>query len=61
MTAADRGPSFDGIKIGRPATGALIDAGYRRLVDLPEDLDALKELHGVGPAALRRLKAAREQ
>lgn len=55
----DRGPSFDGVKIGRPATGALIDAGYQRLTDLPDDLDELLELHGVGPSAVRRLQAVR--
>ncbi|MFD4369480.1 hypothetical protein [Rhodococcus sp. NPDC058521] len=36
---ADRGPTFDGIKIGRPATGALIDAGHSTLSDFPSDLD----------------------
>jgi len=46
----DRGPEFDGVKIGRPATGALIDAGYRRLTDLPDDLDELLQLHAVGPS-----------
>jgi hypothetical protein len=53
----DRGPEFDGVKIGRPATGALIDAGYRRLTDLP---DELLQLHGVGPSAVRRLQAVRD-
>ncbi len=24
----DRGPELDGVRIGRPATGALIDAGH---------------------------------
>lgn len=57
----DRGPEFDGVRIGRPATGALIDAGYRRLGDLPDDLDELLPLHGVGPSAVRRLAAARTQ
>lgn len=52
----DRGPDFDGVRIGRPATGALIDAGMRRLEDLPEDLDRLLELHGVGPRAVRLLR-----
>lgn len=56
----DRGPTFDGVKIGRPATGALIDAGYRRLTDLPDDLDELLRLHGVGPSAVRRLQAVRD-
>ena len=55
----DRGDTFDGVKLGRPATGALIDAGYSSLLDLPADLAELAELHGVGPAAIRRLKAAR--
>ncbi|MFD4407259.1 helix-hairpin-helix domain-containing protein [Nocardia sp. NPDC058499] len=60
MSAAqDRGPVFDGVKIGRPATGALIDAGYRTLADLPEPLDELLALHGVGPRAVRLLDAAR--
>jgi hypothetical protein len=55
----DRGPDFDGVRIGRPATGALIDAGYRGLVDLPADLDELGQLHGVGPRAIRLLREAR--
>ncbi|MFI5716433.1 helix-hairpin-helix domain-containing protein [Nocardia sp. NPDC051750] len=58
-TAQDRGPVFDGVKIGRPATGALVDAGYRSIADLPERLDDLLALHGVGPRAVRLLAAAR--
>ncbi|WKG02471.1 helix-hairpin-helix domain-containing protein [Mycolicibacterium sp. HK-90] len=58
---ADRGPLFDGIRIGRPATGALIDAGYRTLADLPADLDELLALHGVGPRAVRLLAEAQEK
>ncbi|WP_066899275.1 helix-hairpin-helix domain-containing protein [Mycolicibacterium houstonense] len=58
---ADRGPLFDGIRIGRPATGALIDAGYRTLADLPADLDELLALHGVGPSAVRLLAEAQEK
>lgn len=54
----DRGPTFDGVTIGRPATGALIDAGYETLSDLPADLDELSNLHGVGPKALKVLKDA---
>jgi hypothetical protein len=57
--AADRGPTLDGIRIGRPATGALVDAGYRSLADLPEDLASLADLHGVGPKAIRLLGEAR--
>jgi hypothetical protein len=55
----DRGGTLDGVKLGRPATGALIDAGYTSLGDLPMDLDNLQSLHGVGAAAIERLKAAR--
>lgn len=55
----DRGPHFDGVKIGRPATGALLDAGYGGLADLPEDLSELLSLHGVGPRAVRILQEAR--
>ncbi|MGZ5364016.1 MAG: helix-hairpin-helix domain-containing protein [Mycobacterium sp.] len=58
----DRGPVFDGLRIGRPATGALIDAGYHSIAsiaDLPADLDGLLALHGVGSAAVRLLRQAR--
>ncbi|WP_243057461.1 helix-hairpin-helix domain-containing protein [Nocardioides sp. SR21] len=55
----DRGRDFDGVRIGRPATGALIDAGYRVIGDLPDDLGNLLELHGVGPKAVRLLVEAR--
>ena len=55
---ADRGPAFDGVQIGRPASGALLDAGYRTLADLPADLDELLALHGVGPKAVRLLRQA---
>lgn len=54
---SDRGPVFDGVRIGRPATGALIDAGYRTILDLPDELDELLDLHGVGPSALERLRS----
>lgn len=54
----DRGPVFDGVRIGRPATGALIDAGYRTIADLPDELDELLDLHGVGPSAIERLRLA---
>jgi len=55
----DRGPEFDGVRIGRPAVGGLIDAGFSSLDDLPEDLDELRRLHGVGPRAIRLLREAR--
>ncbi|MDT5285939.1 MAG: hypothetical protein QOF88_828 [Mycobacterium sp.] len=54
----DRGSVFDGVRIGRPATGALLDAGYRAVADLPADLDCLLALHGVGPKAVRLLRQA---
>jgi endonuclease III len=56
---ADRGPVFDGVRIGRPATGALVDAGFGSLADLPSDLSELASLHGVGPKAIELLRAAR--
>jgi hypothetical protein len=55
----DRGAVFDGVRVGRPATGALLDAGYRAIADLPADLDELLTLHGVGPKAVRLLRQAR--
>lgn len=45
--------------IGRPAAAALTGAGYRLLDDLPADLAELSRLHGVGPAAIERLRGAR--
>lgn len=59
MTAEDAGPVFDGVKIGRPATGALLNAGYTSVRELPTDLDTLREIHGVGPKAIRLLAEAR--
>lgn len=55
----DRGPMFDGVRIGRPAAGALVDAGYTSLSDLPRDLAGLSDLHGVGPRAVALLEDAR--
>lgn len=55
----DRGPVFDGVRIGRPATGALVDAGYQAVAALPADLDDLLALHGVGSKAVRLLRQAR--
>ena len=57
----DRGQMFAGVNVGRTAAGALIDAGYSSLADLPADLEELKELHGIGPKAIRLLRTAREQ
>lgn len=55
----DRGPDFDGVRIGRPAAGALIDAGFTSVDGLPADLDELRSIHGVGPKAIRLLREAR--
>lgn len=52
----DSGPIFDGVRIGRPATGALLRAGYHVVSELPEDLEELLNLHGVGPRAIHRLR-----
>lgn len=41
-------PSSTASRFGRPATGALIDAGFASLGDLPDDLNELDELDGVG-------------
>lgn len=57
----DRGPIFDGVRIGRPATGALIDAGYTSLDELPDDLEKLNSIHGVGPKAVKLLENARSR
>jgi endonuclease III len=59
VDSADRGSVFNGIRIGRPVTGALLDAGYRAIADLPADLDDLLALHGVGPKTVRLLRQAR--
>jgi hypothetical protein len=59
VDAEDRGPVFDGVGIGRPATGALLDAGYSAIADLPSDLDGLLALHGAGPKAVQLLRQAR--
>lgn len=56
----DRGPDFDGVRIGRPAVGGLIDAGLVRIDDLPEDLNELSGIHGVGPKAIRLLRETRD-
>ncbi len=45
--------------IGRPATGALLAAGYTRLEQLTHIREAdIKALHGVGPKAISILRAA---
>jgi hypothetical protein len=45
--------------IGRPATGALREAGITRLSELPRFSERdLLALHGVGPKAVRLLRVA---
>jgi hypothetical protein len=45
--------------LAAPARRALIDDGYYKLSDLRKtSLDAIKELHGMGPNAIRILTAA---
>lgn len=45
--------------IGRPATRALVGAGYTRLEQLAGVTEAeLLRLHGVGPKAIRLLREA---
>jgi len=45
--------------IGEPATRALALAGYHRLEQLPQaSAKELLALHGVGPKAIRLLRAA---
>lgn len=36
----DRGSAFDGVRIGRLTTGALVDTGCHAVADLPADLDS---------------------
>ncbi len=44
--------------IGRPATRALLGAGYTRLEQLTKVSEAdIKQLHGVGPKAVTILRA----
>lgn len=46
-------------EIGRPATNALLHAGYTTLAQVAKLSDAqLLALHGVGPAAVKRLREA---
>ncbi|SNT49726.1 helix-hairpin-helix domain-containing protein [Rhodococcoides kyotonense] len=47
---------------GRPAAGAFFAAGYRSLDDLAGQSESeLAKLHGVGPKALRVVKAALQE
>ena len=45
--------------MGAPATRALMNAGYTRLAQFTIVTEAeIKQLHGVGPHAINKLKAA---
>ncbi|WP_338888150.1 helix-hairpin-helix domain-containing protein [Rhodococcus sovatensis] len=47
---------------GRPASGAFFQAGYRSVEELAGASESeLAKLHGVGPKALRVVKAALEE
>jgi hypothetical protein len=49
-------------KLAAPAHRALIGAGYLRLEQLAELSEAdVKDLHGMGPNAMKRLRAALEE
>ena len=55
----DQSSDSDFPKIGRPATQALLAAGYTRLDQLTGVSEAdLLRLHGVGPKAVRLLREA---
>lgn len=48
--------------IGAPATRALVAAGYTKLSELADvPASELKQLHGMGPKALRVLQEALEE
>jgi predicted Fe-Mo cluster-binding NifX family protein len=57
---ADKGQNqSDFPRIGEPATNALLAAGYKRLEDLTKATEAeILGLHGMGPKAIKILKAA---
>lgn len=57
----DPDPSFDGVTVGQPAARALRAAGHHTVDDLPERLEDLLSLHGIGPLAVDRLRQARRE
>lgn len=69
MTRGDRERDVPGepvdhfpVGTGRPASGAFFQAGYRSLEELAGASESeLASLHGVGPKALRVVKAALEE
>lgn len=64
QTLETKGLSFaadDFAKLAQPAQRALAEAGYSNLQQLTHITEAeLKKLHGIGPNALKQLKAALE-
>jgi len=54
-------PQNDFPKLAQPAQRALAGAGYSRLEQLTQVTETeLKKLHGIGPNALKQLRAAME-
>ncbi|NJN44195.1 MAG: DNA-binding protein [Anaerolineae bacterium] len=52
-------PDTDFPKLAKPAQRALAGAGYSRLEQLTQAKESeLKQLHGIGPNALKQLRAA---
>jgi hypothetical protein len=51
----DQDPDFDGVRVGRPAVSGLLGAGFGSIDELPEELEELNGIHGVGPKAIRLL------
>ena len=59
LTNDEVGDSGFPVALGRPALGALREAGYRRLEELVEVRAAdLLKLHGMGPKGVRILRSA---
>ena len=49
------------LELAAPARRALVGAGYRRLEQLTKVREAeIKQLHGIGPNALKQLRRALE-
>jgi hypothetical protein len=61
MKQGDQGESNLPIELSQPARRALVGAGYLRLEQLTEiSEDEVKQLHGVGPKAIKQLHHALE-
>lgn len=57
----ERGMMFDGVKVGRPATRGVVDAGYTSRHHLPDDLHERLAIHGAGPRTVDRSREKRGQ